>query len=428
MAGGAVTSPGPVVIALTPPGADPVSLSIERSLIGGCLLDSRGCREWPALPSSRFFMERHRLIWDAMLDLTEVSDRPDLLMLADELRRTDKLEEVGGTLYLMQLVEEGTCCVELRRYGALVQRSAAERDRLALASALAQDPAGSEHVEAILRALEEQPGISEGLTSIYARLAQHNREVSYETGMEYLEAYAGQVTVIAGRTSHGKTAFVCDCLKRWARQDILVEMVTLEDSPEAIGARLLAGDSRKSVRYVRRSRLSGLDGERNALEMLPIKVTSVPGCREDAVVGAVAASRAEIVVVDHLQQIGLDSEEGKRHNQLERIMARFGAVARRDAKAIVLTAQLNREMDRQRRRPELADIKDSGAIEQACRACWLLYWPAKHEAKTAPKNPHDYDVIIAKASEGPTFRKAIKWDPKSGRFLDPRTEAIPDDW
>jgi replicative DNA helicase len=410
------------------PGADAEALSIERALIGGCLVDTRGCREWPSLLPSYFYLLKHEWIWQAMLDLTEVSEHPDLLMLAQELHRTDRLVDVGGTAYLVALVEEGTCAVDLRRYGALVRRGAAERDRQRLAGELLAHPEGSEEVEAILRSLEEQPGQPAALASLFTRL-EAGSTAAIETGLEAIDSRlggvkVGQLTVIAGRTSHAKTALVCDLAKRFARGDHSVDFITLEDPAEAIAARLIAGDGGRSVRFVREGRLAGLDAERLALELLPITVTSVPGCKESAVIGAVAASRAEVVIIDHLQQIGLDGADDESRNYvLERIMGRLAAVARRDGKAVILTAQLNREMERTKREPTLADIRDSGAVEQAARVVLLVYWRSKHDPHA---DPADYLVKIEKNSEGATGRASLKWNAATGRFWDPTEEAR--DW
>lgn len=412
------------------PGATEFDIGVERSLLGGCLLDTRGCREWPQLQAGYFYLERHQQLWDTMLELTEVTDRPDALMVGHELQRKGIVFEEGGNLaYLAGILEAGTACVDLQRYGELVRRAAAERDRVRLASALLANPEGSEQVEAILRSLEEQPGRSEPLTAVFPRLETRRTDTVYETGMELLDIRAGQVLVVGGRTSHGKTAFMVDLAKRLARQDYRVDYVTLEDPAEAIAARMIAGDSGKTLYYVRYSRLSGLDEERNSLEMLPITVTSVPGCREAAVIGAVAASEGEIVFLDHLQQIGLEeSSDDSRNRTIERIMGRLSAWARRDHKAIVLGCQLNREMEKTKREPTLADLKDSGSIEQAARAVWLVYWPAKHKVDPTEAQKREFVVKIEKASEGPTLRRHLKWEPRSGRFYDPKTEPVPEAW
>jgi replicative DNA helicase len=401
------------------PGASEVEMGIERALIGGCLLDTRGCREWPILQASYFYIAKNRAIWQAMIDLTEVTDRPDVGLLLHELHRAEVVldERLGNAPYLAQLLEEGMGCYDLGRYGEIVRRGAAERDRQLLAAALLAEPEGSERVEAILRSLEEQPGRAEPLSNIYPRLEAGQTGTLINVGFQGMDLRVGTVTAFGARTSHAKTALACHLSKEIARQDYAVDYITLEDPAEAIAARLIAGEARKSVYYVRVGRLAGLDAERRALEMLPIMVTSVPGCREAAVIGAVAASRADVVVLDHLQQIAMDGNEDSRNHQIERIMGRLGAIARRDNKALLLLVQLSREMDRQKRQPTLADLKDSGAIEQSARSVWLGYWPSKHSPDK--RDPEDYLVKLEKVSEGATFPKWLKWDAKSGWFWEP---------
>jgi replicative DNA helicase len=406
------------------PGANAEALAIERAVLGAMLLDTRGPRAWPTLVADHFFLHRHKLIFQALLDLTEVTDRPDTLGLMAELARREELEEVGGHVTIAGLLEEGCGVVDLQRYGGIIRTGHSERLRRELAAAVLRSPGGSSHVDEILRSLEDQPGIAEGLAPVFARLAASPSGTLLETGLKPLDERSGglrlgQVTVVGGRTSHGKTALCCDIAVRLAEQDYPVDFVTLEDPPEAIAARMIASRAARSVWYVRFGRLAGLDAQREALEALPLQIVSVPGCREAAVLGAIASSSATVVVLDHLQHIEMGDDDEKRVSALDRIMGRLVAIARRDGKAIIASAQLNREMEKVKREPQLSDLRDSGAIEQKARQVWLIYWPAKHDTK---KDPADVMVKVEKNTEGPTGRALLKWDARSGRYWDPRDE------
>ena len=134
----------------------------------------------------------------------------------------------------------------------------------------------------------------------------------------------------------------------------------------------------------------------------------------DTVLNEIAASRAQVVIVDHLHQITTDTDN--RAYGLEDVVKRMQMIAIRDNKLVIALAQLSREMDKQERAPVIADISDSSAIEKAARLIVLVYWPAKHKEDV---NPYDYEAYVAKQSDGPTGLARLRYEYQTGRFADP---------
>lgn len=402
---------------VSPP--DPAILDVERGLLGACLLDTRGAGAWPPLVAQNFLLERHQVIWQALLDLTEATDRPDLVLLSHALLESGDLDQVGGVGYLAQLVEEGTAVMDLGRYGVLIRRAAMERGRRALAAEVMAHPGGSEALSQLLRSLEEAPALSEPIAGLLDRMETTTPPRPLITGIPCFDRMTGgtrpgTLVVCGGRTSHGKTAFAAvEVPLGYAEQGTSAEVITLEDPPEEITLRMIANRAGITAQYLRHAGIK--EARRRAgFDFLPLTITAVPGAREDAVVGAVVASKAQVVIVDHLQEIV--TEDDNRNQGLERVMGRLGQAARRDDKVVIVNVQLSRRMEVRRGEPVTDDLKDCGAIEQKARQIWLVYWPWKHDDK---REPTDYLVIGAKNSGGATGRTALRWNPKTGRFFDP---------
>jgi len=399
-------------------------IDVERALLGGCLSDTRGCAVWPTLMPAEFVLDAHRTVWQTMADMTEYTATPDLMGIERALRQSGELDAIGGPSFLAALCEAGAWIVDLAYCGRMVREAATTRAKLALGMALAGNPDMSQaEIEACLRSLETGEAIragsvSETLTIEYERL---RTEPNIQTGLPALDAKLGglargQVIVIGGRTSHGKTAFATSIARTMAQQGVRVAYVSLEERAEAIHARWLAQDTGVSLGAIRQGRCDPderdrlrLAGER--LDALDLQVLTVGTPYEDTVIAALRGSDAEVVILDHLQQVITRDE--KRNYALERVMARLNAVAMMDRKLLFITAQINRGADARKEAPGLADLRDSGAIEQVPRIVWLLYWPSRHDAK---RSPTDYELDVAKNSEGSTGPVDLFYDARTGRF------------
>jgi len=133
---------------------------------------------------------------------------------------------------------------------------------------------------------------------------------------------------------------------------------------------------------------------------------------EARVVAAVTASTAQVVVVDHIQQIPTPEAQSRAYG-LEGLLSRLAHTATRTQKVVMVAAQLNRGIETRRDEPTLADLRDSGALEQIARQVWLLYWPSRHDPN---RDPQDFLINVAKHSEGATGKIALHWDSRTGRF------------
>jgi replicative DNA helicase len=235
--------------------------------------------------------------------------------------------------------------------------------------------------------------------------------------------WPGELIVAGGRTSHGKTAFMCATALRMAAEGIAVDIVTLEDPIEAITRRLVA--QLTGIPY-RRLRVGEVTPEERAragqaivrLTQLPLHVTGIDRhgqATEDGVLGLLSQATGRVVILDHLQRV-LTKDQSRAY-ALERVLGRIHGLAQRTGQVAWVNCQLNREVEaRKDGRPTLADLRDTGAIEILARQVWLLSWPRKWDPK---RDYRDFLVDVAKASESGTGPVDFRWDPGTGRFWTP---------
>lgn len=154
-----------------------------------------------------------------------------------------------------------------------------------------------------------------------------------------------------------------------------------------------------------------MDEAADELDLLPLDVLTGRSHAEAEVVAAVAQSSASVVIVGHIQQVVTDDDN--RAYGLERVMSRLAAIAVADRKLIIVAAQINRAIDGRKEAPTLADLRDSGGIEQVARLVMLVYWPVKHHPDRSPAN---YEIHVAKNSHGATGQVELTFDSRCGRF------------
>lgn len=248
----------------------------------------------------------------------------------------------------------------------------------------------------------------------------------YSSGISHLDRLAGgmmpgQLIVVGGRTSHGKTQFCLALAGTSVRAGVSVDILTLEEPRWVITRRLIAMDGEISLSSLTDGTLSKSDFDKaeatvRRIQGWPLIVSDLSSVRsidEDAVLDAVRSAPGQVVIVDHIQQVA--TRDQSRTYGLERVIRALQAEAIARDKVIIVAAQLSRAMDDDRRPPRLSDLSDSAALEKAGRKVLLLYWPRKHHHDRAA---HEYEIHVAKNSEGGIGIVSARFDAWCGRFSD----------
>lgn len=211
-------------------------------------------------------------------------------------------------------------------------------------------------------------------------------------------------------------------LSLWlAQQGTSTDYLTLEDPVSAIVRRQVSNLTGLVTRRLREGSLSSgeFDVAEEAvaeIQRLPLRVVGVDqlgGMEERHLAAYLAVTAARVIIVDHFQQVVTPGGEESRNYGLERVLRTLHGEALRTGRVILLLAQLNREAEARKGPPRLSDLRDCGALEQAARQVWLLYWPHRHKPEV---DWHDFEVYIAKYSEGGNAKLPLWFDASTGRF------------
>jgi len=411
---------------------------VERSLIGAVLLNNDSITSNSA---EEFSDSLHRMIWQGLRD---VYDRDGAVVVSSLVHYLN--DRWFKNFPTTEPVTYLTLCMDSIGTAGTndVTKSLANQVRTFWRAATAKR-IGAELVASGLTAdqamakLDELPGPMTGAIYDPADNWLSIREEwvtkkSLKTGFWQLDDMTqgftpGEVVVIAGRTSQGKTAFAKSLQRRLSKNHVSTEYITLEETANSITRRHIAEGSGVATYKIK----SGpplltpedfvqCDEEVIKLQELGFTVTAldtISSLDEDTVLGCVANSEARVVFLDHIQKVNTRGES--RAYGIERVVNRLHGIGIKQKKCIVIMWQFNREMDKEGRRPLMADMRDSGVAEIVPRQVWLLCWPTK---LNLPAQEHDviaydaYEVHVAKNSDGGQGTIHLIFDPMCGAFSD----------
>lgn len=408
----------------------PHDLGAERAVIGACILEPSAMV--PLLPAE-FYAEKHRKIWVAMLELLEKDGTFDSVTIAGQLQSTGDLEGAGGPAHLGQCIEEALIVSSVKGVARMIREKSNERELIKLGTEMIGSVYEGKRLSEldVIQRLEGLPGSLS--TAIYDPAVNWHRIVErwgkslIKTGWDGLDKVLlgfdlGELVVIAGRPSHGKTAFGLALMRKVAGAGTTVDYLALEESDDVATRRLISGVSgvdnyRLKIGNISPAEFADAELAVKALQELPLNVTGLDTMRnldEDTVVGMAARALGKVVIIDHAQKVNTKGES--RTYGLERFLNRLHAIGIRQQKVIIVLWQLNRRMEQEERPPRLSDLRDSGGAEQAARQVLLLYWPWK--VKPEEHDALSYQIAVAKNSDGGTGNVTMAYDAKCGRFED----------
>ncbi len=386
----------------------PHAMEAEQSLLGGLLLNNRaweGVGE--ALVEEDFYRRDHRLIFRAIGELLRDSKPADFVTVSEHLRQRELLDDAGGVAYLGTLCADTVGFSNARAYAAIVRERALQRSLIAVGqdiAGLGYAP-GEQGPDTLLD--QAQARLSRIARTRQARArsfaevieaadraiseAQRKREAGIDngvpSGIPILDASTGgwqpdNLIVIAGRPGLGKTALLNQIAVHAARRGHAGLILSLEMGPETLGIRAMASAAAVNLTALMR----GFRGPHEAAAHAAVELSALPlhVDTDTYSLGGICAQIAEYrrshgirwAAVDHL---GLVEAEGynTRNEQIGAITRSLKKLAKRLQIPILALSQLNRSVEKDRRRPTLADLRDSGNIEQDADACLFLHSEAE---------------------------------------------------
>lgn len=429
----------------------PQNIDAEMSLLGAILIDEETLADISEHVTAKdFYEKRHAIIYDAVMRLYEKHRPVDLLTLTDELKRKKELEVVGGSAYLTELTNYVPTAAHAAAYAELVAQKAVRR-RLIKASADISELGYDEETtteellgraEAELFSVSDQSlkqdlvSIESILTESFDRMEELHRNKGsirgVRTGYRDLDNMTAglqrsDLIILAARPAMGKTTLVTNLAYNVASVSKLpVLFFSLEMSKEQLVDRMLADASGVDAWNIRTGNLSDDDFSKLSEAMgemaeTPIFIDDTPGL--SVLEMRTKARRAAheqplgLIIVDYLQLMqGSGRSDGNRVQEVSEISRGLKLIARELNVPVIALSQLSRSVEsRSPQIPQLADLRESGSIEQDADIVMFIYREAYYNPETERENITD--LIIAKHRNGPTGRIELYFHPERLRFM-----------
>lgn len=429
----------------------PQNLDAEKSLLGAVLIDEEVLADVSEHVTAKdFYEKRHGIVYGGMMRLYEKHKPVDLLTLTDELKRKDELEVVGGSAYLSELTNYVPTAAHAEAYAELVAQKAVRRRLIKASSEISEmgfdeDTTTQElleKAEAELFSVSDQSlkqdlvSIETILTDSFDRMEELHRNKGalrgVRTGYRDLDNMTAglqrsDLIILAARPAMGKTTLVTNLaynIATIAKQPVL--FFSLEMSKEQLVDRMLADASGVDAWNIRTGNLSDDDFAKLSEAMgemaeAPIYIDDTPGLSvlEMRTKARRAAHEAPLglVIVDYLQLMqATGRSDGNRVQEVSEISRGLKLIARELNVPVVALSQLSRSVEsRSPQIPQLADLRESGSIEQDADIVMFIYREAYYNPETDRENITD--LIIAKHRNGPVGKVELYFHPERLRFM-----------
>lgn len=441
----------------------PHDIEAEEAVLGSLLIDPEAILKVATfLKPDDFFSQTNQYIYGACLSLYQRSEVINQITVAHELMRQNKLESIGGAAFLSHLISSVPTSLHVEHYAQLVSKAAIMRRLIAAAEKIAAigyeaspDIEGSlNKAEDILFQVRMRPSIRDfvsirqALTEYFeetrpAAAAEREKEIPHVlTGFAALDEFLGglqrsDLIILAARPSLGKTSLALNIARNAAvNQKACVALFSLEMSREAVVQRLLASESGVDSKKVRLGRFNEQEEIRimeasGILSEAPIYIDDSPQLRSSDIRSKARRLHFEhgidLIVIDYLQLIQGDGKSETRVQEISNITRALKTLARELNVPVLAVSQLSRAVEwRASHIPQLADLRESGSIEQDADVVIFIYreemyfspeeWSKLHDIEKEPYPRGIADVIIAKHRNGPLGQIKLRFLSRIAKF------------
>lgn len=427
----------------------PQNTDAERSVLGSMLRDNGVIADVVViLRPENFYSDAHQKIFGAVVALYDKGHPVDLVVLAEELTRRGQLEDIGGYAALPVLWEAAPTAANAVYYARIVREKALLRNLIHASTEILRDaydqvrPADEMMESAEKRILEiadagitgQTYTLAEALTSAFDRIDRvHSGEATAGLATGFIDLdeitaglHESELVILAARPSVGKTSFALNLVRNVVLEAKAAALfVSLEQSRTELAERLLCCQARVDSHRLRKGTLSADDMDRllEAAGTLRGAKLFIDDSPAQGMLRIAANARRlrlrdkiRLVVIDYLQLIEPENRRDPRQEQVAQISRRLKFLAKELNIPVVALAQVNRSSeDRQDHRPRLADLRESGSIEQDADTVLLLHRPDRYEP-----GQHDgvIEVIVGKQRNGPTGEVTLAYLKQFMRYED----------
>ena len=428
----------------------PHSLEAEESVLGALLTDSDAFdRVADLVTADHFYVERHARIFTAMVMLSAEARPIDVITVSERLKQSGELARIGGTAVLIELAERVVTAANVEHYARIIHDKAILRRLIRTSTEIlagAYESRGSTREfldkaeqsifdlssDTVRSALKRIDSLISATVERIELLFERKQDVtgvpSGFTDLDRITAglQPSDLIIVAGRPSMGKTAFCLNIAEYAAvEHNIGVAVFSMEMSTEQLVMRMLCSQAEIDNSRVRTGNLHDRDIKNLALTAgrlggAPIYIDDTPA---QTVIEVRAKARRlkhdpqanlGLIILDYLQLMRGGGEDS-REQEISSISRSLKALAKELSVPIIALSQLNRGVEnRADKRPGMADLRESGAIEQDADVICFLYRDEQYNPDTP--EPGVAEIIVAKQRNGPTGTVRVMFDKAFARF------------
>ena len=438
----------------------PHSAEAEKSVLGAAMLSKDALFDvMEVVKPADFYDENHKEIFQAMIDLNRKNVPVDALTVAEELKKRNSLEMVGGRAYIASLSSMTPTTSNAMEYGRIVAEKASVRRLIETADDIvtmgydgtmdanqmldyaesgifeisqARQKGQYSHIRdvlvenlAIIDRAEQMDGGLTGITTGFSKLDEMT------SGMQ-----KSDLIILAARPAMGKTAFALSLARNAAvKGKASVMIFSLEMAKEQLTQRLLSMESKVDLQTLKTGRLERRDWDdlNVALDILSnsnIHIDDTAGISIMEMKSKCRRLKAEagldLVIIDYLQLMNPEGKADSRTQEISVISRNLKLLARELDCPVLVLSQLSRAPEqRTDHRPMLSDLRESGSIEQDADIVIFLYRDEYYNKEDTEK-PGECEVIVAKHRSGPTGSVDVAWIERYTQFKDKASGNIPD--
>ncbi len=438
----------------------PHSAEAEKSVLGAAMLSKDALFDvMEVVKPTDFYDENHKEIFQAMIDLNRKNAPVDALTVAEELKKRNSLEMVGGRAYIASLSSMTPTTSNAMEYGRIVAEKASVRRLIETADDIvtkgydgtmdanqmldyaesgifeisqARQKGQYSHIRdvlvenlAIIDRAEQMDGGLTGITTGFSKLDEMT------SGMQ-----KSDLIILAARPAMGKTAFALSLARNAAvKGKASVMIFSLEMAKEQLTQRLLSMESKVDLQTLKTGRLERRDWDdlNVALDILSnsnIHIDDTAGISIMEMKSKCRRLKAEagldLVIIDYLQLMNPEGKADSRTQEISVISRNLKLLARELDCPVLVLSQLSRAPEqRTDHRPMLSDLRESGSIEQDADIVIFLYRDEYYNKEDTEK-PGECEVIVAKHRSGPTGSVDVAWIERYTQFKDKASGNIPD--
>ncbi|MBK8945133.1 MAG: replicative DNA helicase [Ignavibacteriae bacterium] len=432
----------------------PQAIEVERAVLGAIMLERDAIdKVASSIQAECFYDKKNQIIYEAMLSLYESNEPIDSVTLYEELSKRNKIEQVGGAVYISKLAQNIASAANVEYHSKIILEKWILRKLINSSMEIATSAYnGSEDVFDILDSAESkifeitEAGLKESYKSMDRAVREaiehieaiHSKNISsfsVPTGFFGLDDMLGgfqksDLIIVAARPSMGKTAFALSAARNAAVDNqVPIAVFSLEMATIQLVLRLICAEARINAHSVRTGRFKAEDGSRisrtaHKLMQAPIYIDDTPGQTVLEIRAKARRLKAEknigLIIIDYLQLMSSSTRMDSREREISTISRSLKALAKELNVPVIALSQLNRAVEtRSDKRPQLSDLRESGSIEQDADVVIFLNRPEYYgitQFADGESTEGIAEIIVGKQRNGPTGDVRLKFVKDFARF------------